>query len=193
MLFTSAVPGEGKSYCSLNYAAALAQQGLRTLLIDGDLRRPRIHRIFALPSGKPGLTDCLKTPALFTSAVQPTKLTNLFRLGDWQGKSGGADLVAKDGLREIMEQAWKTYDRVVIDTAPLMAVSDTLHLAKDAAVICLVVQAGRTPRRLDRRAFKLLADVAKRGPTGVILNQVRRRSAAGYFPHYYNQEVRVQT
>jgi len=186
ILFTSAVPGEGKSYCSLNTAAAFAQQGLQTLLIDGDLRRPGLQRLLVGWNEKPGLTDCLKEPDLFPAAVQATSIQNLFCLGDRNCQSGGAELVGKDGLRDILERARENFDRVIIDTAPLMAVSDTLHIARNVPTVCLVIYAGNTPKRLVRRALKLLDEVAQRTATGVVLNKVSPRQSTGHYYYSYS-------
>jgi polysaccharide biosynthesis transport protein len=181
ILFTSAVPGEGKSYCSLNTAAALAQQGFKTLLIDGDFRRPGLQRLLVDWNEKPGLTDCLKQPDLFPAAVQATPIPNLFCLGDRKHQSGGSELLGKDGLRDILRRARADFDRVVIDTAPLMAVSDTLYIAKNVSTICLVVYAGHTPRRQVRRAIKSLDEIAKRNPVGVVLNKATSASRYYYY------------
>jgi len=186
ILFTSAVPGEGKSYCSLNTAAAFAQQGLQTLLIDGDLRRPGLQRLLVDWNEKPGLTDCLREPDLFAAAVQPTSVQNLYCLGDRKCQSGGAELVGKDGLHDILERARENFDRVIIDTAPLMAVSDTLYIARNVPTVCLVIHAGNTPKRLVRRALKLLDEVAQRTATGVVLNKVSPRQSTGHYYYSYS-------
>lgn len=185
VLITSAVPREGKSFCSVNCAAAFAQQGLRTLLIDGDLRRPSLQAFFSHPNGKPDLSACLRDPSKFSQAVQPTPVENLFRLGDWRHQPGSAELVSKNGMREIIERALADFERVVIDSAPLMAVSDTLSVAKHVPTICVVVQASKTPRRLARRALQLLETVAHRTATGLILNKVSSRAAGDHY-YYYN-------
>jgi len=184
ILFTSAVPGEGKSYCSLNTAAAFAQQGFQTLLIDGDLRRPGLQRLLVNWNEKPGLTDCLKQPDLFPAAVQATSIPNLYCLGDRKCQPGGAELVGKDGFHDILNRARQNFDRVIIDTAPLMAVSDTLYIAKNVPTVCLVIYAGNTPKRLVRRALKLLDEVAQRTATGVVLNKVDRRQSASHYYYY---------
>jgi len=185
VLFTSAMPDEGKSFCSLNCAAAYAQQGMKTLLIDADLRRPSLNRLFSDPNERPGLTACLTDPALFSKAVQPTSIENLYRLGDWHHEPGGAELIAQNGLQEILDLAAGSYNRIVIDSAPLMAVSDTLYIAQNVPTICLVVYAGKTPRRLAKRALKMMEEVSKRSATGVILNKIRKRGSAEHY-YYYN-------
>jgi succinoglycan biosynthesis transport protein ExoP len=188
ILFTSAVPGEGKSYCSLNTAAAFAQQGFQTLLIDGDLRRPGLRRLLVEWSEKPGLTDCLRQPELFFEAVQPTFISNLYCLGDRKCQPGGAELVGRDGLSDILSRAKENFDRIIIDTAPLMAVSDTLYIAKNVPTVCLVIYTKSTPRRLVRRALKLLDEVAQRAATGVVLNKADRQAASHYY--YYSGSTR---
>jgi capsular exopolysaccharide synthesis family protein len=185
VLFTSAVPDEGKSFCSLNCAAAYAQQGMKTLLIDADLRRPKLSRLFSDPNDRPGLTACLRDPALFGKAVQATSVENLYRLGDWHHEPGSSELIAQSGLREILELAGRSFNRIVIDSAPLMAVSDTLYIAQNVPTICLVVYAGKTPRRIAKRALTLLEEVSKRSATGVVLNKIRKRGAAEHY-YYYN-------
>lgn len=185
VLFTSAIPGEGKSFCSLNCAASFAQQGRRTLLIDGDLRRPSLQWLFANPNEKPDLSACLRDPARFPEAVQRTAVANLFRLGDWRHQPGSAELLGTDAMRDILQRALADYERVVIDSAPLMAVSDTLYLAKIVPTVCMVVYAGKTQRRLTRRALRLLEDVAKRPAAGLVLNKLSARVAGDQY-YYYN-------
>ena len=184
ILFTSAIPGEGKTYCSLNTATALAQQGFKTLLIDGDLRRPRLQRILVDWNEQPGLADCLRRPDAFAAAVRPTAIRNLFCLGDRKSQPDAQELLGADGLGGVLQQARAGYDRVVIDSAPLLAVSDALCIARLVGVICLVIHAGGTPRRAILRAVRLLEEVARHPPTGVILNKVDRRNAAGNYRYY---------
>jgi succinoglycan biosynthesis transport protein ExoP len=185
VLFTSAMPDEGKSFCSLNCAAAYAQQGMRTLLIDADLRRPSLNKLFSDPNERPGLTACLRDPGQLGRAIQKTHIENLYRLGDWQHEPGSAELIAQNGLRGILEVAERSFNRIVIDSAPVMAVSDTLYIAKDVETVCLVVYAGKTPRRIAKRALTLLEEVSKRSATGVVLNKIRKRGSAEQY-YYYN-------
>lgn len=185
VLFTSALPGEGKSFCSLNCAVAFAQQGLSTLLIDADFRRPGLRRVFSDPNERPQLTQCLRDPERFADAVQRTQIENLHVTGDWQHQAGSAELVAQDRMREILRRALERFERVVIDSAPLMAVSDTLCIARHVPTICLVVHAGRTPRQLARRALTLLHDVSKRRATGIVLNKIKGRAAGAHYYYYH--------
>lgn len=191
VLFTSAVPGEGKSYCSANYAAALALQGVRTLLIDADLRRPGLRLRFASERATqgPGLTDCLRNPARFADAIHPTRLPNLFVVGDLHGSVKGAEMLNAQDFKALLDHALTVFDRVVIDTAPLTAVGDTATMAPQAAAVCLVVHAGRTPRRVVRRACILLG----RPPTGLVLNQIKTGRAARYDYYSHGEEYARDT
>jgi capsular exopolysaccharide synthesis family protein len=185
VLFTSALPGEGKSFCSLNCASAYAQQGMKTLLIDADLRRPSLMKLFSDPDDRPSLSACLRDPALFSKAVRSTGIENLFVLGNWQNEPGSAELIARGNMRDILERAAGSFNRIVVDSAPLMAVSDTLHLAQHVPTICLVVYAGKTPRRVAKRALKMLEDVSKRTASGLVLNKIQGRASAEHY-YYYN-------
>lgn len=188
VLFTSAVPGEGKSHCSCNYAVVVAQSGCRTLLIDGDMRRPKVLQIFGKPATARRLSDCLHDPAKFAAAVEATPFKNLFVLGNVHGEPNSAELFATGNFKALMEQALTQFDRVIIDSAPVAIVSDTLHLAQYANTVCLVVRARSTPRRIVRRACTLLSEVAHKPPLGVVLNHIRRSRASGYYYYYYGKK-----
>ena len=161
-LFTSALPGEGKSFTSANYAVALAQQGYRVLLLDGDLRRPSLHKIFGF-TGKsktnsnyaepPGFVDCLVGNAKLESAARPISAEEIDVVGDaiaMRGKihtatggqlfvlAGGrrapnpAEILSGPSFAKLIAEAGKMFDRVVFDSAPVLAVSDTLLMAARA-------------------------------------------------------------
>ncbi len=188
VMFTSAVPGEGKSYCSANYAAAVAQQGARTLLIDADLRRSGLRARFAKGGvGGPGLTECLRDPLLIADAIQPTVIGNLFVLGDMRGSTMGGDILAGGNFKRLLDVLLRAYDRIIIDTAPVTAVGDTLCLAPYASAVCMVVHAGYTPRRVVRRACVILG----KPPAGVVLNQIRPGRSASYY-YYSNGDAYVR-
>jgi succinoglycan biosynthesis transport protein ExoP len=180
IMFTSACPGEGKTCCSINYAAVVAQSGLRTLLIDGDLRRPKLRTAFERYVKKTSLAECLADPDRLGSAIDSTGQQNLFLLGSPHGTPRAAELLAGDNLRILLERCAGLFDRIVIDTAPVAVVSDALCFARYVPTICLVVHAGHTPRRLVRRAHTLITEIAGREITGVILNQIRRDRAVNY-------------
>lgn len=209
-LFTSAVPSEGKSFTSANYALALAQQGHRVLLIDGDLRRPSLHRIFGVvgsdhqlsrgPADTPGLVDCLVGGMALTEAARrasfgrggngsgqalldPTSTGELWVVTAGRRAPNPAELLAGHTFADIAATAAGSFDRVVIDSAPVLAVSDTLLMAPHVQTVCLVVRAAATARNAVQRAIGLLA-TANTHPAGIILNRLPQRRGTGYYYYY---------
>ncbi len=213
-LFTSALPSEGKSFTSANYSLALAQQGYRVLLIDGDLRRPTLHRIFRFPEAMKknnfaedsgaGVMDCLVGKADLTSAVRSIPAGEIDIVSDdvavtgkIQTMMGGqlsvlaggrrapnpAEILAGSSFGQLVAEAARLFDRVVIDSAPVLAVSDTLLMMPYVQTVCFVLQAAKTPRQVVRRAISLLAKSGIR-PAGLVLNRLRRGRGVGYYYYY---------
>ena len=211
-LFTSAVPNEGKSFTSANYSLALAQQGYRVLLIDGDLRRPTLHKIFRFPSTKnnsgegsaPGVMDCLVGEADVASAARQIPAgeiqivdENVAVTGNILTATGGqlsvlaggrrspnpAEILAGPFFGRLIAEAATLFDRIVIDSAPILAVSDTLLMTPHVQTLCIVVRAAKTPRQAVRRALSLLAKSGIR-PAGLVLNRLRRSRGVGYYYYY---------
>lgn len=181
-LFTSALPSEGKTFSSSNFAATLAQQGFRTLYIDSDLRKPEVSRIFYGEHVKPGLSEILLEQVTLKDAVRPSGIPNLTVLTAGGRSRNPSELLATRHLRELVDLARKEYDRIVIDSAPVIAVSDSLLVAETADVCCLVVRALSTPKSTILRAIRLLTDVGRR-PTGTVLNFLPS-DRGGYYYYY---------
>lgn len=213
-LFTSALPSEGKSFTSANYALSLAQQGHRVLLIDGDLRRPSLHKIFlreeagsdngntADPHTK-GIVDYLVGDVSLEGAVRIVDAKDVDVLGTTPSEdrlltaTGGQLCVIAGGRRapnpaellsgavfgQMISDAVRTFDRVVIDSAPVLAVSDTLLMTSYVQTVCLVVRANHTARNAIQRAIGLLASSGTR-PAGVVLNRLPRQRGSGYYYYY---------
>jgi capsular exopolysaccharide synthesis family protein len=170
LLFTSALPGEGKTYVSCNYALSLAMTGVRTLLIDTDLRRPAVHERLKLEN-KCGLVEML-TQDLSLSQVVNDKVAKNFDVLTAGGPcSNPAELLAGDGFRQILLKALASYDRIVVDTGPVNLVSDCLLVAPEVNMVCFVLRAGSTARQAPRHAISLLRR-AQKEPTGIILNAI---------------------
>ena len=206
-LFTSALPNEGKSFTSVNYALALAQQGHRVLLVDGDLRRPSIHKVFRGVVGDnernfPGLVDYLIGAVELKNAVRlvtsmeaetvgaarfregkPAKSGQLFILAGGQRAPNPAELLSDNCFKGLTTEARSYFDRIVIDSAPVLAVSDTLLMVPHVQTTCIVVRAAKTPRNAINRALTLLGATQVR-PAGIVLNRLPRRRGAGYYYYY---------
>jgi succinoglycan biosynthesis transport protein ExoP len=181
ILFTSANPAEGKTYCSFNYAVALAQTGLRTLLIDADLRRPNLSRLLPARTKAQGLNACLAQRATIMECCKPNGIENLFILPAGERVSKPAELLATCNFADLLKEATLHFDRIVIDSAPINAVSDTQLIAKDVGSVCFVVRAGKTPQRAVVRACYLLAQAGGSSPDGAIFNRMPRRSRDRYY------------
>jgi len=180
ILFTSANPAEGKTYCSLNFAVALAQTGLRTLVIDGDLRRPILSRLFDARVKTRGLTDCLARRASVADCALPTGIEDLFVLPAGERVSKPAELLARADFPALLHEATLHFDRVVLDSAPINAVSDTQLIARYIDSTCFVVRAGKTASRSIVRACSLLTQAGCK-PDGIVFNRIPRLSRDRYY------------
>jgi capsular exopolysaccharide synthesis family protein len=154
VLFASARAGEGKSFCALNYATSLAMQGHRTLLLDADLRRPGLSSQHLLGAGEDsGLGGYLVGKIDPADACFGTALPNLYLLSSGPVRADAAELLAGTRFPALLEDAYRWFDRVVIDSSPVMAVSDLLAIARYADRTCLVVRdCGNDSRELKRAA-----------------------------------------
>ncbi len=155
VLFASAGPGEGRSMCAMNYAASLAMQGQRTLLLDADMRRPGLSRQH-LRNGFGGLGDYLAGQSDPAEACFPTALPNLYLLSSGQMRNDAAELLSGTRFAVLLEDAYRWFDAVVIDSPPVLAVSDVLAIARYADRTCMVVRQGAGERRGLRKAADLI-------------------------------------
>lgn len=184
-LFTSAVPSEGKTFTSMNYAMCLAQQGLKTLLIDGDLRRPSVQKyLLGHRNPIPGVTDYLTGQKRFEQIIQSHDQDKFNFITAGTLAPNPAELLAQNGIEALVDEALLHYDRVVVDCAPIHAVSDTLMMLGRIQTVCLVIRAGKTPRRAVARAIELLYK-AEAPVAGVVLNRLRSRGLTRYYYDSY--------
>ncbi len=182
-LFTSAVQGEGKSFTASNFAVALAQQGLRTLIIDADLRLPTLAKIFFDPTPHPGVADVLEGRLAVAKAWRESDTANLAVMTAGNRPHHSAELLAGPAFDRMLREALTSFDAVVIDTAPVNAVSDTLLLVKLVQTVCLVVHSATTPRNAVARACNKLRE-AGAPLAGIVLNYLPPAGGSGYHYHY---------
>jgi polysaccharide biosynthesis transport protein len=168
ILFTSALPGEGKTYVSCNYAFSLAQTGLRTLLVDTDLRRPEVHNRLKLENTI-GLVELITQDLALSQSVHTNVAKNLDVLTAGGTCPNPAELLAGSGFKEVLTKVLANYDRIVFDSGPVNLVSDCLLVAPHVNLVCLVIRAGSTSRQAPRHAISLLRRASKE-PSGIILN-----------------------
>ncbi len=182
-LFTSAVPGEGKSFCSTNYSISLAHLGMRTLLIDADLRLPTIGRTFFKNAFHAGVSDVLTGSVKFSEGCQASGIEGLDVMTAGHRPPNPAELLSGSAFADLVREARAKYDRVVIDSAPVNAVSDTLLLLQYVQTVCLVIHSGKTARKAIARAVLRLTQSGSR-PVGFIMNRMPEHSGADYYYHY---------
>ncbi len=157
VLFASAKAGEGKSFCALNYATALAMQGHRTLLLDADLRRPGLSRQHINGSNQDsGLGGYLAGKIDPAESCFTTALPNLYLLSSGPMRADAAELLGGTRFPSLLEDAFRWFDRVVIDTPPVLAVSDMLSITRYADRTCLVVREGGSDNRELKRSAELI-------------------------------------
>lgn len=180
ILFTSSIPSEGKTTISSNVSIALAQLGKRVLMIDGDLRRPNLHRIFPVPNHS-GLSDVLQGHCRWTDAMQLSDVPGLDILACGSIPANPTELLSGHRMRRIIEEAKTQYDVVIIDSPTLLNMADSRILAACADHVVLVVSSRATPKTLVKQACAALRGI-NTAILGVVLNQseVRHSEYANY-------------
>jgi polysaccharide biosynthesis transport protein len=181
-LFTSALPSEGKSFCAINCAVAFAQQSLKTLLIDADLRLPSIERIFFNEAFDEapikGLSEILTGEAVLDEATQLTRIEKLSVLCTGYQIFTPAELLAGEACGRLILDAAAKFDRVVINSAPIQMVSDTLLLAGHVQAVCLVISP-QTSAEIVFQAVQKLGH-ARSKLIGFVFDRVSLRHDADY-------------
>lgn len=181
---TSSIPKEGKTTTSVNLAVSLAQAGSRVLLVDGDLRRGELHKFFGLEGGR-GLSDVLNGQAKAESVIQRTSIPNLDLVATGPFPNNPAELMLRAEFNSFLDYARRTYDRIIFDCPPIMAVSESAILASQTDGVLLVVWAGQTSRRLAQMALQI---VRQRGAhvIGCVMNNLEfGRVGYYYYSTYY--------
>jgi polysaccharide biosynthesis transport protein len=183
LLVSSAQPGEGKTTISANLAISLAQLGQRVLLIDCDLRRPSVHRAFQI-QGSLGVVSYLAGQRDWRAAVEKTSLPGLDVLVSGPVPPNPAELLSSDRMQKLIQEALEDYKFVLVDSPPLLNVSDSRILATLVEGVVLVVKGGETPRELARRAQAYVSDVGAR-VIGAVLNNIDlHREEYSYYRSY---------
>jgi len=182
ILFTSSSPGEGKTTTSVNTAISLAQMGARVLLVDGDLRKPGLHKVFNI-KGQPGLSAYLTRPIELDSVTAPSPIENLAVICSGAIPPNPSELLSSSKMRDAVKRLGEQYDFVIIDSPPV-STPDALILSTLVDGVILVIRCGETPRELVHRAKQSLEDVNAK-IFGVVLNRVDVNRDGYYYYYYY--------
>jgi len=182
LLVTSPGPSEGKTMMSINMAIAMAQSGLKTIVIDSDMRRPRIHKAFG-GRNKKGISSILTGDMPLAEAVLETEVENLEVLTCGPIPPNPSELLHTTRFQRLLDELDERYDRVIFDSPPLGAVSDGLVLSHSVDAVLLILKFGQTRRETLRRAIEQLVTVG--APfMGCVLNDINA-SVGGYGYSYY--------
>lgn len=179
ILLTSATPSEGKTTVAMNLACVLAQRDVRVLLIDADLRRPTVHHRFNI-NGKVGLSSVLTGSTTLGEAVQHVaEVPKLDVLVSGPVPPFPTEMLASDAMERLLAECRGIYTHIVLDSPPLLSITDSVVLANDADAVVLVVRQGKSNKHAVRRSRDLLMRAGTR-ITGTVLNAVDLNS-----PEYY--------
>jgi non-specific protein-tyrosine kinase len=186
LLITSPTPSEGKTTISANLAVVCAQSGKSTVLIDADLHRPRVHQIFKAPN-RGGLSSLLVQPEVeINNVMQDTKTPDLKLISSGPIITNPSELLSSRKMRSLLKQLENQTDIVVIDSPPVLSVTDAIVLAPHVDGVLLVVKPGKTNLRIIKQSLEQIQRV---GGTviGVVLNEVevRKSRTSYYYPGYH--------
>ncbi len=188
ILITSSQPGEGKTTTAVNTAISLSQLGASVLLIDADLRRPAVHKAFKIPHAR-GISNYLASHAPLDELIVKLPIPNLSVLPCGPIPPNPAELISSDRMKELLRLLGEQFDHILIDSPPLVSVTDPVILSTMVDGSILVVQAGKSARELVRRARRELAGVGAR-VFGVVLNNVNLKRE-GYDDYDYYRYASV--
>lgn len=181
LVVTSSGPAEGKSTTTANLAVVFAQQGKKVLLIDADLRKPTVHYTFRLENHT-GLTNVLTKQKILEETVYVTGQENLWVLPCGPIPPNPSELLGSKGMIALLEQAKEDYDMIILDTPPVLAVTDAQVLANITDGVVLVVSSGKTETEAAKKTKELL-ESAQAKILGVVLNNKKTQDSQYYY--YY--------
>jgi capsular exopolysaccharide synthesis family protein len=170
LLVTSANPQEGKSATVINLGITMAQSGSRVLLVDTDMRRPRLHKAFKVPNDA-GISSVVVGEKSLDDAIKSTEVPNLFVLPCGPIPPNPSEMLHTQAFQALLKEVQGKFDKIILDSPPVGVVADAAVLASGADASLLVLKAARTPREMARKAVRALSDVNAK-LLGAILNDV---------------------
>jgi succinoglycan biosynthesis transport protein ExoP len=200
LLVTSSLPGEGKTTTAVNTAISLAQTGTAVVIVDADMRRPRLHSIFEIGNRK-GLSTILSSEmdeAEMLSTIEQHETSGVYLLTSGPIPPNPAELIGSDQMRRLISVLETTFTHIIIDSPPINSFTDGVLISSMVDGVLMVVHSGRTSRHIVRRARQLLLDIGAK-IFGVVLNNVNQHSQDYYYyqqyykSSYYNREADVES
>lgn len=183
LLVTSPGPQEGKTTTLCNLGIAIAQNQKKALIIDGDMRRPRLHEVFK-KENKNGLSNLLAGQIPFNDAVQKTGIENLYLISGGEIPPNPSELLSGKKTRDFLAKARESFDFVLIDSPPIGMLTDATVISGLVDGTIMVIESGKTSKRILSRIYQLLND-AKARVIGMVLNKSSAASSDYYYYSYY--------
>jgi capsular exopolysaccharide synthesis family protein len=181
LLVSSATPGEGKTFVSANLAQALVRQrGCRVLLIDSDMRAPKLHQLLGAPPG-PGLAEYLQGGIGELDILQKGQEDDLYFVQAGQHVTHPSELISNGRLKQLLDRVSGLFDWIIVDSPPILPVSDAAVLATMCQGVLFVVRAGITPAAVSQKACQQLQDA---NIVGVVLNSADDSAGSGSYYQY---------
>ncbi|RJX21942.1 MAG: polysaccharide biosynthesis tyrosine autokinase [Desulforudis sp.] len=184
IMATSAGPGDGKTSTMSNLAVVLAQTGQNVCLVDCDLRKPRIHKVFEIDNTR-GLTNVLLQNAVLDEVIIPAETAGLFLFPSGPIPPNPAELIGSEKIKDLWPQLLERYDYVLVDAPPVLAVTDASLLAGQMDGVILIVKSGTSRVDMIQDAKAQLVKANSR-ILGVVLNQVRMSQKDYSYYYYYH-------
>ncbi|MFN7139154.1 MAG: CpsD/CapB family tyrosine-protein kinase, partial [Limisphaerales bacterium] len=182
LIVTSAMPQEGKTVVSSNLAMSFALKGEKTLLIDADLRRGRLYRVFDAQN-KPGLSDVLREHRPIEDAFRPTGHENLTLLTCGKHLDAACELIDTPAFAKMLQEMRKRYDRIIIDTPPVLGLAETSIIQRLADGVVFVIWSGYTPMRNVKAAVQTLQTNGTKF-LGFVLNRLDFQSLGNRYKYF---------
>ncbi len=182
MLVTSAFPKEGKSTITFNLAITMANDGSRTLLVDGDMRRPSLHKMSGLENSE-GLSNYLTSKISIDKVIQETPYQNLKLITCGPIPPNPSELFSSYRMKELLEEAKTKFDRIIFDSAPIFGISDSVVLAKALDGVIQVIKFGKVTWEMANRSKERLQNLGVK-ITGIIINGVDTEKESYYYKYY---------
>ena len=183
ILISSAGPTEGKTACASNIAVTMAQSGTKVVLLDCDMRRPRLHNVFNVQRNK-GISSYLVGTSELKDVIFTTPFKNLDIIPCGPIPPNPSEILGSKKMRHLLEKLRKEYQRIVIDSPPIMAVTDSVVMAPLADGVLMVIRVGDTPRQVIQNGLSQLQTVNAH-LLGAVLNGVEMGKDSYYYQYYY--------
>ena len=180
---TSPAAGDGKSTLTMNFAVSLAQSGKKTIIIESDFRRPKVHKLTGVDN-RVGIVDVLRGDAEIADAIKETELEGFYVMPCGSRPRNPSELLTRPEYADLLNVLREKFEYVIIDTPPVLVVTDPCSVAPRADGVILCVRLSRNTRDFGRRALEQLRDVGA-NMTGIVVNGVEESDSYGYGSYSY--------